>query len=484
VPTRTVPLRPDLTQLEIEADELHRAHRAKIRGAAARIAAYHPRHRNQPLDAVLAADLPLADAQFVIAREYGFESWPQLKRRVDLTATIERVQPHEGFAEALDALDSGDAVRLSALLTRDPSLVHARTDLEPPYGYFTGATLLHHVAGNPWRDRPLHPNIVSIARVLLDAGADVNALTLGPSPSSSPESRGSTTMNLVITSKQASDMNLAGPLIDLLRERGATLELGDGALDTSLTHHAPKAAEKLIALGARPDVLSAAGLGRLDWLASVFDREGRLISPPRREGKTMDARDAIGLALLYAYVRHQPDAVDVLLEKDGNWDMIGVANGTALHRAAWAGDLAMVRRLVEKGADINDRNNPFRGTPMGWAHYNHQSEVVTWIQQNCAVDLHDAVAFDLIDHVRARLAENPAAIHARLDDGDIPDGTALHVAAMLNREAAARILLEHGADPNAIAGDATTPLDVADAHGSASTAALIEAHGGRRTEPL
>jgi ankyrin repeat protein len=62
-------------------------------------------------------------------------------------------------------------------------------------------------------------------------------------------------------------------------------------------------------------------------------------------------------------------------------DMIGVANGTALHRAAWSGDLAMVQRLVAKGADISNRENPFRGTPMGWAWHNHQMEVVRWIQQ-------------------------------------------------------------------------------------------------------
>jgi ankyrin repeat protein len=59
-----------------------------------------------------------------------------------------------------------------------------------------------------------------------------------------------------------------------------------------------------------------------------------------------------------------PRAVDYLLEKNGNWNTIGVNNGTALHRAAWAGDLAMVQRLVAKGADIANRNNPFNATPL------------------------------------------------------------------------------------------------------------------------
>ena len=101
----------------------------------------------------------------------------------------------------------------------------------------------------------------------------------------------------------------------------------------------------------------------------------------------MADRDAIGLALLYAYVRRSREAVDFLLEKDGNWDMIGVNNGTVLHRAAWAGDLAMVQRLVAKGADVNNRDNPFYGTPLDWAHLNEKADVVRWMQANTAVDL-------------------------------------------------------------------------------------------------
>jgi hypothetical protein len=62
-------------------------------------------------------------------------------------------------------------------------------------------------------------------------------------------------------------------------------------------------------LGAKPDLFAAAGLGRLDLLASFFDGAGRLVSTPRRRGK-MSARDAIGLAMLFAYVRRQPEAVD------------------------------------------------------------------------------------------------------------------------------------------------------------------------------
>src|SRR4029434_6308318 len=102
----------------------------------------------------------VADAQLVIAREYGFRQWSELKHRVEQARQIERIKPHPGFEAALAALDDGDVGRLRALLAADPSLVHARTNLDPPYGYFSAATLLHHVAGNPYRDKPLPANVV------------------------------------------------------------------------------------------------------------------------------------------------------------------------------------------------------------------------------------------------------------------------------------------------------------------------------------
>jgi ankyrin repeat protein len=474
VSTRSLPSRPHLDQLKIQAHELQAAHRERQPSAAARIAAHHPRMSGVSLESILDTPLALSDAQLVIAREYGFDSWAKLKHRVDVSSVVGAIEPHPRFDEALAAMDTGDVERLRALLDADPTLVHARTNLEPPYHYFTGATLLHHVAGNPGRNIPLPANIVEIARLLLDRGADVRAVTLGPN--------GGDTMSLLATSAQASRMGVTGPLVDLLIERGAQLDLtSEGCMDGSLANHAPRAAEKMIELGAKPDLFAAAALGRMDLLRTFFDADGRLVVKPRRRGREMDARDAIGLAMLYAYVREQHEAVDFLLEKDGNWNMTGVNNGTALHRAAWDGDLAMVQRLVAKGADVSNRDNPFASTPLAWAEHNEQAEVFQWLRTHTAVDLHDAVSFDLTEHVEARLREAPASVNRKLDHWDIPQGTALHWAAWFKREALAALLLERGADPNILAGNGYTPLDVADASGAIGVAALLEQHGATRT---
>ena len=132
---------------------------------------------------------------------------------------IARVKQHRHFAKALAALRSGEIDQLRKLLQKHSDLIRARTNLKLPYNYFTGATLLHHVAGNPSWNTRLPKNIVQIARLLLEHGADVDSTTLGPNRS--------TTMGLVLTSKQASDANISGPLIDLLLEFGAKLDLKD-----------------------------------------------------------------------------------------------------------------------------------------------------------------------------------------------------------------------------------------------------------------
>jgi hypothetical protein len=501
MPTRSLPERPSLAQLKLQAKELQRLHREKRESAAARIIANHPRLRNETTRAVLDAPLKLADAQLVIAREYGFESWAALKNVVDTVSRVAKYTPHPRFDDAVATIEGGDLQALRELLVSHPELAHARTNLEPRFGYFAGATLLHHVAWNPSRNAPVPANIVEIARLLLDHGADVDAVTLGRSAG--------TTMGLIVTSRMASEANASGPLIDLLRERGGTLDLGTSAsvipewgqrnvLDVALSNHAPRAAEKLIELGAKPDVCAAAALGRMDLLASFFGADGRLLERPHRHGKRLSERDAIGLALLFAYVNRRTDAVDFLLQKDGNWNMTGVNNGAVLHRAAFDGDLEMVKRLVAKGADMSNRDNPFNSTPLSWAQHNKQHEVFEWMRANCAIDLHEAVGNNLREHVEARLREDPASVNKRLDHWEAPQCTPLYWAAWTkiydvdgehswdeaSREDLVRLLLDHGADPNIVAGDGYTPLDVARTAGASRIAALIQERGGKSAAQL
>jgi cytohesin len=292
-------------------------------------------------------------------------------------------------------------------------------------------------------------------------------------------------MGLVLTSQHASEIGVSAQLIDLLLARGAHVDLrSPEVLHQALADHALGAAERLIDLGAEADICALAALGRLGGLREAFDPGGKLKTAVRRGTETLSERDAIGLAMLFAYVNGRREAVDFLLEKDGNWNMIGVNNGTALHRAAGGGDRPMVERLVAKGADLDDRNNPFNATPLSWADHEGRSEVFHWMRTHCPVDIHDAVCFGLMEHVRARIAERPDSVNDAIDQWQIPRSTPLHFAAHMRAPAIATVLLDAGAQPNTLAGDGRTALDIAESRAATEVAKRLIAQGGLRAAEL
>src|SRR5215212_11204568 len=72
--SRALPPNPSLEQLRHQAKDLLRASRDLDLQALLRIEQYLPNRSGVAR---------LADAQLVIAREYGFASWPKLKRQIE-----------------------------------------------------------------------------------------------------------------------------------------------------------------------------------------------------------------------------------------------------------------------------------------------------------------------------------------------------------------------------------------------------------------
>jgi hypothetical protein len=101
MPASTLPLRPSIEQLRKRAKELLRAFRAGDVDASARLGALLPAPPVR--DAAT-----LADAQFVVAREYGFDSWPKIVRHVE-ALNPPGLRKFERMAEELAAAyTSGD----------------------------------------------------------------------------------------------------------------------------------------------------------------------------------------------------------------------------------------------------------------------------------------------------------------------------------------------------------------------------------------
>jgi ankyrin repeat protein len=104
-PTRSMRENPDLDQLKRQAKELLEAYRSSSPDALAEVAAYH--------QAATTETFALHDAQFVLARSYGFESWPKLRAAVD---GVTAGKLHE-------AAENGDLNTARDLLTRRPEIV-------------------------------------------------------------------------------------------------------------------------------------------------------------------------------------------------------------------------------------------------------------------------------------------------------------------------------------------------------------------------
>ena len=105
-PTRQLRGRPDLHQLKRQAKELLRAFHESEAAAIAEVNA-HCRHGDP-------STFALHDAQLVLARSYGFDSWPKLKAYVE-GVTVRRL------AEAVHA---GDLAQVRAMLKARPEMVH------------------------------------------------------------------------------------------------------------------------------------------------------------------------------------------------------------------------------------------------------------------------------------------------------------------------------------------------------------------------
>jgi hypothetical protein len=140
-----LPPRPSLEMQQKRAKNLLRAASTGQPDALQRIRALHPKPPS--LDA-----LKLADAQLVVARGYGFESWAALRRKIDsLTKT-----PVEQFRSAVQ---SGDSEAVRTLLERYPEV---RESVNAPLGAF-GARPVMMARHN-----------LAVIDVLLEYGADLN----------------------------------------------------------------------------------------------------------------------------------------------------------------------------------------------------------------------------------------------------------------------------------------------------------------------
>jgi ankyrin repeat protein len=310
-----LPVRVDLRQLRTQAKDLLKQARGGDDAALARIEA-------------VSDELMLASAQLAIAREYGFPSWTRLKTEV----------------ERRELLNGRDLTGLRALLDEHPEL--AVESLEHWCDHPRGATPLGYMAmlrfdasrlGLP----PVADGVGAVARMLVERGALVEG---DPDDRETP----------LITAASYGDAEVARVLIEAGADIDAVAADDSGGVPggSALLHAGvfgiTEVVDMLAGAGARVrSIVEAAAVGDIDhWLTAETPLEIRV------------------RAMTMAAGHNRVTVIQQLLAAGTPVDAVDDWGYSALRAAAENGHPASVQLLLAAGADPNQRDPDENLTPL------------------------------------------------------------------------------------------------------------------------
>ena len=457
----------NLEQQKKQARELLRAIRSGNADALSRLRRHHARWATVD-EGTVRQLVALHDAQFVLAREQGFASWPKLKAYAEPSshsrhtrlfvadvawitdrvhgllrtrdsagpAALEQIREwHPRFSDWTD-----EEIRQAPFTEDDARLVYARE-----HGFETWDDLTNRVnllASNPTAATG-EPFMAAFAALQSGDVADFEAL-LRTNPRLARErgTNGNTLLNLAVSFAGKPDWKGGMSAIEALLAAGSDVNEGNDRGSTPLHEAAyankPEIASLLIEKGAALDA-EAHGAGGTPLIAALFwghrevaDLLGRHSVAPS------NLRAAAGLGI--------PELVDACFKPDGtltpeacaargfyrphsgfpDWQPSTDPQEVLDEALVWAcksNRLLVLERLVRAGARLNA--DPYRGTPLIWAAVCNRTETVAW----------------LLDH--------GANINQKATFGGLTHGqgiTALHMAAQYGHMPVVKLLVERGAD--------------------------------------
>ncbi len=246
------------------------------------------------------------------------------------------------FENAVKAVVDGDLERLGELLDDEPELVHQRSRRAHR------ATLLHYVGANGVERQETPKTAAQVAELLLERGADVDALchTYGGGP-------GQTTLGLTVTSTYPEQAGLMSAIVQVLVRHGAAVDGLDGEggpLQGAVSEGQRSAVRALLDAGARiPTLGVAAAVGDL----AALDEFARAAS----------TREIVG-ALISAACFDQAAAVERLLDLGADIAGVDEQKCTALHFAGWCASERAMDVLLRRGAPL-EAINVYGGNVIG-----------------------------------------------------------------------------------------------------------------------
>lgn len=421
LPTRRLPQRPDLEQLRRQAKELLAGFLAGRPDAVEEVARFY--RGADP------SNFALHDAQLVLARSYGFDSWPKLKAFVDgITIT-----------HLIEAVRAGDVEQVTAILRIRPELVNRE-------------------APNSHGHMPLHYAVMQcmpeMVRTLMRFGANPHVTTAGIyalRDAASP---------LVIAVERGYD-----EIADIIREEEKRREQGR-----------PTASD------APADLLRA---------FEVRD-EDRAIDSLRRHPELAHLRlpDCQWTLLHLSSALLMPRVAQWLLDHGANVNEPAADGSAPLDLAGLRcnpndfaeGVRAMAQLLRGRNADLTARSAVILGDVAALRSMAGAGDLVTprddrgWLLR-LAVDHNRPDILQLL--LNLGLDPDARVSVEDSDRGTFSWGMPLYQCARYGKHNMARTLLERGADPNAQVYASGTPLSEAYGQRDDRMIALLESFGGK-----
>jgi hypothetical protein len=306
------------------------------------------RHLKLQAQALVKSDeaATIAKAQFAIAREYGFASWPKLKAHVELLTET---------GELKAAIDAEDYDRAKAMMTKNPALHRA------PIGYNKNGPLTW-VAECRVPRRPPSAARLELARWMIENGSDVHQGGDGP-----------------LMRAALSDSKI--PMMELLVAHGANVNaLWNGnypIICAPCETLAPESLKWLLKHGADPRIESENCGSPLSMVVATYSRylEGKqsCLEVFAQMGFTLADTPAMALHrgrvdLLEAHLKDNPTLLEhrfteaeifppeIGIKPGDGLHVTPMAGGTLLHLAIEYDDLKVAQWLLEHGADVNARS--------------------------------------------------------------------------------------------------------------------------------
>ncbi|MDJ0632365.1 MAG: sigma-70 family RNA polymerase sigma factor [Xenococcaceae cyanobacterium MO_188.B29] len=206
--------------------------------------------------------------------------------------------------------------------------------------------------------------------------------------------------------------------------------------------------------------------GDKETIQTLIQQDTRLVNSQSKHIQTT----SLHLAAHRGYL----DIVKLLIDagadvnaKEGNY-----SKSTPLHWAAKEGNLQVVKLLVESGAKLNVKDNWFNLTPFGWTLLvncpfdegtleNRHPEVREYLlSQGAQLDIFSAISLKKRDIINSLVTANPAILKDRLGFA-MDEFQPLHFAIKNMMPETVELLLEKGADVNALTSLGVTPLCMA-----------------------